>query len=93
MNSNYSFANHIGQKEKQALFNFFNEIPPGAADPKRRAILRNCSEQIQRILAASIRTEKKEKDLRRKHRHSELTLKVEQKPSLELEPKQKLKLK
>jgi hypothetical protein len=73
---------------EQALFNFLNEIPPGATDPKRRAMLRECSEQIQRILAASIRTEKKEKDLRRKDRHSELTLKVEQKPSLELEPKQ-----
>jgi hypothetical protein len=94
-------ANHIGRKEgnqmtannEQALFNFLNEIPPWATDPKRRAMLRECSEQIQRILAASIRTEKKEKDLRRKDRHSELTLKVEQKPSLELEPKQKLKLK
>jgi hypothetical protein len=81
----------------QTLFNFLNDIPLGDPDPKRRAMLRECAEQIQRIIAASIRAEKKkkeeEKDLRRKDRHSELTCKVEQKPSLELEPKQKLKLK
>jgi hypothetical protein len=85
--------NQMTTNKEQALFNFLNEIPLGATDPKRRAMLRKCSEQIQRILAASIRTEKKEKDLRRKNRHSELTLKVEQKPGLELEPKQKQKLK
>lgn len=66
--------------KEQALFNFLNEIHQGPQDPKRRAMLKKCSEQIERILAASIKAEKKEKDFRRKDRHSELTLEVEQNP-------------
>lgn len=45
--------------KEQALFNFLNEIPPGDTDPKRRAMLKECSKQIERILAASIRAERK----------------------------------
>jgi hypothetical protein len=85
--------NHMTGNKEQALFNFLNEIPLGATDPGRRAMLKKCSEQIERILAASIRAERREKDLRRKDRHSEPVLEVEQKPGLELEPKQKQKLK
>jgi hypothetical protein len=79
--------------KEQALFNFLNEIPPGAADPKRRAMLKKCSEQIERILAASVKAEKKEKDFRRKNRHSQTGSEGRAEPRLELEPKQKLKLK
>ena len=70
----------MATKKEQTLFNFLNEVPLGDPDPKRRAILKECSRQIQRILAASIRVEKKEKDFCRKDRHSELTLEVEQNP-------------
>jgi hypothetical protein len=73
--------------KEQALFNFLNETPLGATDPQRRAMLKKCSEQIQRILAASIKAERREKDLRRKDRHSELTLEVEQKPDWNPNPK------
>ena len=54
--------NQMTTNKEQALFNFLNEIPPGDSDPKRRAMLRECSKQIQRIIAASIRAEKKEKE-------------------------------
>jgi hypothetical protein len=78
--------------KEQALFNFLNETPLGATDPQRRAMLKKCSEQIQRILAASIKAERREKDFRRKDRHSQTGSEGRAEPRLELEPKQKLKL-
>ena len=80
----------MATKKEQTLFNFLNEIPLGDPDPKRRAILKECSKQIQRILAASIRIEKKKKDFRRKDRHSQTGSEGRAEPRLELEPKQKL---
>jgi hypothetical protein len=77
-------------KKEQILFDFLAQVSQGATDPKRRAMLRECSEQIQRILAASIRAEKKEKDFRRKDRHSQTGSEGRAEPRLELEPKQKL---
>jgi hypothetical protein len=74
-------------KKEQILFDFLAQVSRGNPDPKRRAMLRECSEQIQRILAASIKAERREKDLRRKDRHSELTLEVEQKPDWNPNPK------
>lgn len=74
-------------KKEQILFDFLAQVSRGNPDPKRRAMLKKCSEQIERILAASIKAEKKEKDLRRKDRHSELTLEVEQKPDWNPNPK------
>ena len=61
----------MAAKKEQTLFNFLNEIPLGDTDPKRRAMLKKCSGQIERILARSIRAERKEKDFRRKDWHSQ----------------------
>jgi hypothetical protein len=58
-------------KKEQILFDFLAQVSRGNPDPRRRAMLRECSKQIERILAASIRAEKKTKNLRRKDRHSE----------------------
>jgi hypothetical protein len=46
-------------KKEQILFDFLAQVSRGNPDPKRRAMLKKCSEQIERILAASIRAEKR----------------------------------
>jgi hypothetical protein len=46
-------------KKEQILFDFLAQVFRGNPDPKRRAMLKKCSEQIERILAASIRAEKR----------------------------------
>ena len=76
--------------KEQALFNFLNEIPRGATDPKRRAMLRECSEQIQRILAASIRAERKRERFTPEGPAFRTDSGGRTEARLELEPKQKL---
>jgi hypothetical protein len=81
----------MATKREQILFDFLAQVSRGNPDPRRRAMLKKCAEQIERILAASIRAEKKEKDVRRKDRHSQTGSEGRAEPRLELEPKQKLK--
>jgi hypothetical protein len=46
-------------KKEQILFDFLAQVSRGNPDPKRRAMLKECSKRIERIIAASIRAERK----------------------------------